>query len=42
MDENERGALLARIRGFLDTRPETSHGEFTLPLVTMALRMVRR
>ena len=42
MDENERGALLARIRGFLGTRPETSHGEFTLPLVTMALRMVRR
>jgi SAM-dependent methyltransferase len=42
MDENERGALLARIRGFLDSRPETSHGEFTLPLVTMALRMTRR
>jgi SAM-dependent methyltransferase len=42
MDEAERGALLARIRGFLDSRPETSRGEFTLPLVTMALRMVRR
>ncbi len=42
MNENERGSLLARIRGFLATRPETSHGEFTLPLVTMALRMARR
>src|SRR5579859_5552691 len=42
MDEAERSALLARIRGFLDSRPETSHGEFTLPLVTIALRAVRR
>jgi SAM-dependent methyltransferase len=42
MDEAERGALLARIRGFLDSRPETSHGEFTMPLVTMCLRMTRR
>jgi SAM-dependent methyltransferase len=42
MEDAERGALLARIRGFLDSRPETSHGEFTLPLVTMALRMTRR
>jgi SAM-dependent methyltransferase len=42
MDETERGALLARVRGFLESRPETSHGEFTLPLVTMALRMARR
>ena len=42
MDETERGALLARIRGFLDSRPETAHGEFTVPLVTMALRMTRR
>lgn len=42
MEEAERSALLARIRDFLATRPETSQGEFTLPLVTMALRMVRR
>ena len=42
MEEAERSALLARIRDFLNSRPETSHGEFTLPLVTMALRMVRR
>jgi SAM-dependent methyltransferase len=42
MDETERGDLLARIRRFLDSRPETSRGEFTLPLVTMAQRMTRR
>jgi hypothetical protein len=42
MEETERGGLLARISDFLATRPETSHGEFTLPLVTMALRMTRR
>jgi SAM-dependent methyltransferase len=41
MDEDERGTLLARVRGFLESRPETSHGEFTLPLVTIALRMAR-
>lgn len=42
MDETERGALLAQVRGFLESRPETAHGEFTLPLVTMTLRMTRR
>jgi len=42
MDEAERSALLARIRDFLAARPETSRGEFTLPLVTMALRLTRR
>ena len=34
--------LLARVRDFLRTRPETSRGEFTLPMVTVALRMRRR
>jgi SAM-dependent methyltransferase len=42
MDEAERSTLLARIRDFLASRPETSQGEFTLPIVTMTLRMVRR
>ena len=42
MDETERGALLAQVRGFLESRPETAHGEFALPLVTMTLRMTRR
>jgi len=41
MDEDERGALLTRIRDFLGSRPETAQGEFALPLVTIALRMVR-
>ena len=42
MDEAERAGLLARVRDFLQTRPETSNGEFTLPMVTVALRAVRR
>jgi SAM-dependent methyltransferase len=38
----ERAGLLARVRDFLRTRPETSRGEFTLPMVTVALRVRRR
>jgi hypothetical protein len=41
MDEAERAGLLARISGFLHTRPETSGGEFTLPIVTVVLRVLR-
>ena len=41
MNEAERIALLARVSDFLHTRPETSDGEFTLPMVTVALRAVR-
>ena len=41
MDEPERAALLARIRGFLRARPETSGGEFILPMITVALRALR-
>ena len=41
MDEAERAGLLARVRDFLYTRPETSNGEFTLPLVTVVLRVLR-
>ena len=41
MDETEREGLLARVRDFLNSRPETSDGEFTLPMVTVALRAVR-
>ena len=41
MDEAERTGLLARVRDFLYTRPETSNGEFTLPLVTVVLRVLR-
>ena len=42
MDEAERAKTLATIRDFLDRQPETSAGEFTLPLLTVALRAVRR
>jgi SAM-dependent methyltransferase len=41
MDEAERTGLLAQVRDFLHTRPETSNGEFTLPMVTVALRARR-
>ena len=42
MDEAERAGLLAWVQGFLRTRPETSDGEFTLPMVTVVLRARRR
>jgi SAM-dependent methyltransferase len=41
-DEAERASTLATIGDFLRRQPETSAGEFTLPLVTVALRAVRR
>ena len=34
--------MLAAIRDFLYRQPETSAGEFTLPLVTAALGAARR
>ena len=42
MDEAERAGLLARVRDFLRSQPETAHGEFTLPMVTVVLRVRRR
>jgi SAM-dependent methyltransferase len=42
MEEPERARLLARIRDFLHTRPETASGEFVLPMVTITLRALRR
>ncbi len=41
MPETERETTLARIRAFLATRPETAHGEFTLPMLTGVLRTRR-
>lgn len=38
----ERAAALAEVREFLRTTPETSDGEFDLPLVTTVIRAVRR
>jgi SAM-dependent methyltransferase len=42
MDESERAGLFALVRDFLYARPETSRGKFTLPMVTVALRALRR
>ncbi|MDG4858046.1 class I SAM-dependent methyltransferase [Streptomyces sp. T-3] len=39
MPEQEQQAALARIRAFLARRPETAHGEFTLPMLTAVLRV---
>jgi SAM-dependent methyltransferase len=42
MDEPERARLIARVGDFLRSQPETAHGEFTLPMVTVVLRVRRR
>jgi hypothetical protein len=39
MPEDERAELLARIRAYLASRPETAHGEFILPMLTCVLRL---
>lgn len=41
MTAQEREARLRQIRAFLASRPETAHGEFTLPMVTGVLRTRR-
>jgi SAM-dependent methyltransferase len=41
MDEAGRDQLLGNVRGYLASRPETSDGEFALPMVTSVLRSVR-
>jgi SAM-dependent methyltransferase len=41
MDESERAGLLAQVTGFLHGQPETSAGEFTLPMLTVAVRASR-
>lgn len=42
MPRRQRVATLDRIRAFLASRPETAHGEFTLPMLTCVLRVRRR
>jgi SAM-dependent methyltransferase len=42
MPEPERTAFLDRVSGFLHSNPATSNGEFTLPLITAAVRAIRR
>ena len=41
MPAGERDATLGRIRAFLASRPETARGEFTLPMLTGVLRVMR-
>jgi SAM-dependent methyltransferase len=41
MTDDARADLLARIRTYLEGRPETASGEFTLPMVTGVLRARR-
>jgi SAM-dependent methyltransferase len=41
MPAAERDQVLAQVAGYLSSRPETSAGEFTMPLVTLVLRAVR-
>jgi SAM-dependent methyltransferase len=41
MTAQERAARLSQIRAFLASRPETVHGQFTLPMVTGVLRTRR-
>ena len=38
----QRSALLSDVRAYLDSRPETAGREFVLPMVTSAVRAVRR
>jgi SAM-dependent methyltransferase len=38
----EREAVLAQMHGYLTTTPQTASGDFSWPLVTLALRTVRR
>jgi SAM-dependent methyltransferase len=42
MEPGERERILARVRGYLASRPETAEGEFTLPMVTTVIRAIRR
>jgi SAM-dependent methyltransferase len=42
MEEPDRDRLLAQVRDFLHAQPETSAGEFVLPMVTAVLRATRK
>jgi SAM-dependent methyltransferase len=42
MDETERTRLLAQVRDFLHDQPETSAGEFVMPMVTVVVRALRK
>jgi SAM-dependent methyltransferase len=40
--DDERAARLAKVRDYLQSRPETAAGEFDLPLVAQVARAIRR
>jgi SAM-dependent methyltransferase len=40
-DRPDRDRLLAEIRDYLGSRPETAAGEFTLPMITCVVRAIR-
>ena len=42
MEPRDRARLLAKIRSYLASRPETAAGEFRLPMVTSVLRALRQ
>jgi len=42
MTEAEREHILGQVRAYLTSRPETSDGEFEVPMVTSVIRSVRR
>ena len=42
MEEAEREAVFTRVREYLAAAPQTSSGEFTLPIFTIGLRAIRR
>jgi hypothetical protein len=41
MQDAERDRLLGEVREYLASRPETAAGEFTVPLVTAVVRVIR-
>jgi SAM-dependent methyltransferase len=41
LDEPDRARMLAKVRDFLNARPQTAAGEFVLPMVTAVLRAIR-
>lgn len=42
LEEPDRAGLLAQVRDYLRTRPETAAGEFVLPMVTAVMRATRK
>ena len=42
MEPGERARVLAKVRAYLASQPETAAGQFALPMVTSVIRAVRR